>query len=131
MEDQKYPHTSWFVQSRTSSLLKEYCYECPDDRFLTWTVKETRRGVVDQWSNLIYVKRAFEKSLTITQKRSLFYGFKSYVIRDRKGPIAGIYSWIRNRSVTIFYPKDDQKVQKKYDIKGNYFFTLIRVISAN
>lgn len=119
MEDQKYPHTSWFVQSRTSSLLKEYCYECPDDRFLTWTVKETRRGIVDQWSNLIYVKRAFEKSLTITQKRSLFYGFKSYVIRDRKGPIAGIYSWIRNRSVTIFYPKDDLKVQKKYDIKGN------------
>lgn len=115
-----YPHTSWFVQSRTTSLLKEYCYEYPDDRFLTWTVKETRRGVVDQWSNLIFVERAFEKSLTITQKRSLFYGFKSYVIRDRKGPIAGIYCWIRNHSVTLFYPKDDQKVQKKYDVKGNF-----------
>lgn len=120
MSDKLYPHTSWFVQSESESMKKEYCYEMKLDQFVTWTVMETRRGSKDPqvYSNLIFIQKRFENILTITKKRSLFFAFKSYVIRDRKGVIAGIYSQLRNNSITLFYPKDDQKFQIKFPVSG-------------
>lgn len=118
MEDEQYPHTSWFEHSTTSTVTKEYCYSLIDDRFMAWQCKETRKGVTNQWSNLIFVQKAFAKCYTITQKRALFYAFKSLVIRDRDGPIAGIYCWLKSNSLTIFYPetKGGQRKQVKYPI---------------
>jgi hypothetical protein len=124
MLDNKYPHTGWFVQSHSKSIVKEYCYDVIDDRFLAWNVKETRRGVTTSYSNLIFVKKQFESFLSITKKRSLLYAFKSYVIRDRKGPIAGIYCWLRSQSITLFYPgkKDpEEKINVKFPIEGKCF----------
>lgn len=120
MSDKLYPHTSWFVQSESESLKKEYCYEMMLDQFVTWTVRETRKGDTQVYSNLIFIQKRFENILTITKKRSLFFAFKSYVIRDRKGVIAGIYSQLRNNSITLFYPKDDKKFQIKFPVSGTY-----------
>lgn len=122
MLDGKYPNTGWFVQSHSKSIVKEYCYDMIDDRFLAWNVKETRRGVTTSWSNLIFVKKQFESFLSITKKRSLLYAFKSYVIRDRKGPIAGIYCWLRSQSITVFYPgkqDPDEKMNVKFPLEGD------------
>lgn len=123
MVDKQYPHTNWFVLNESEVLKKEYCYELKQDNFVTWTVRETRKGVVTAWSNLIFIQKRFEKILTITKKRSLFFAFKSYVIRDRKGAIAGVYSWLRTNSITLFYPKDDHKFQIKFPISGESLFT--------
>jgi len=116
MKDQKYPHTGWFIQSKTSSMTKEYCYDIIDEHFLSWTVRETRNGMAKQWANLIFIKKNFERPLSITKKRSLLYAFKSYVVRDRKGPIAGIYCCIRSHSITLFYNREGEKVQVKFPI---------------
>jgi len=116
MKDEQCPHTSWFVQSATGTVTKEYCYELFDDRFVAWNVKETRRDGVNQWSNLIFVEKAFAKCFTITQKRALFYAFKSLVVRDRKGPIAGLYCHMKNNGLTIFYPEKGQRKQVKLSI---------------
>lgn len=118
MIDKAYPHTGWFVQSETGSLKKEYCYEAKSEQFVTWTVRETRKGASHDYSNLIFIQKRFENILTITKKRSLFFAFKSYVIRDRKGVIAGAYSWLRTSSITLFYPKDDHKFQIKFPVSG-------------
>lgn len=139
LEDQQFPHTGWFVQSKTSTVVKEYNYQLIDDKFVSWNVRETRNGTVNQWSNLIYVQRAFAKSITITQKRALFYAFKvccnknvqckmksynlisflkSLVVRDRDGPLAGIYCWLKSNevSVTCFYPDAGKRKQVKLAI---------------
>jgi len=121
MKDGKYPHTGWFVTNQSKSLQKEYLYEVIDDRFLSWNVRETRRGVTNSWSNLIFIQKQFNSSLSITKKRSLLYAFKSYVIRDRKGPIAGVYWWLRSHSVTLFYPTghdESEKVNVKFPMEG-------------
>ena len=117
MIDKLYPHTNWFVQNESASVKKEYCYEAKE-QFVTWTVREIRKGDSQVYSNLIFIQKRFENILTITKKRSLFFAFKSYVIRDRKGVVAGIYSGLRSNSVTLFYPKDDQKFQIKFPASG-------------
>ncbi|KAI1301841.1 hypothetical protein HDE_03054 [Halotydeus destructor] len=116
MADEQYPHTSWFTQSSTGSVVKEYNYQLSGDSFLIWHVRETRNGNLDQWSNLIFVSKAFAKSITITQKRALFYGFKSLVIRDKKAPIAGLYCYMKKKQVTIFYDEDKVRKQAKFDL---------------
>ncbi|CAG2122883.1 unnamed protein product, partial [Medioppia subpectinata] len=63
-----------------------------------------------------YVKRQFAKCLTITEKRSLIYLLKSLVIRNRKGPVAGLYCWIESKCLTLFYEDNGKRVQKKIDI---------------
>ncbi len=116
MNDGLYPHTSWFLQSSNPKVVKEYCYQVIDDQFIAWKVKETRNGCLDEWENLIYVKRAFIKCLTITEKRSLIFSLKSLVVRNRKGPIAGVYCWIESKSLTLFYEDNGKRVQEKIAI---------------
>ncbi|CAG2178895.1 unnamed protein product, partial [Oppiella nova] len=117
MEDMVYPNTSWFMSSSNPKVVKEYCYQLIDHQFIGWKVRETRNGCLDEWMNLIYVKRQFAKCLTITEKRSLIYSLKSLVIRNRKGPVAGLYSWIESKCLTLFFERDNGKrVQKKIDI---------------
>jgi len=116
MEDSAYPHTSWFMQSSNPKVVKEYCYQLIDDQFIGWKVRETRNGCLDEWMNLVYVKKQFAKCLTITEKRSLIYSLKSLVVRSRKGPIAGIYCWIESKTLTLFFDENGRKVQKKIDI---------------
>ena len=116
MEDSVYPHTSWFLQSSNPKVVKEYCYQLIDDQFIGWKVRETRNGCHDEWMNLVFVKKQFAKCLTITEKRSLIYSLKSLVVRNRKGPIAGMYCWIESKCLTLFFDENGRKVQKKIDI---------------
>jgi len=118
MNDCAYPHTSWFVQSKNSKSIKEYQYQVITDEFIAWNVKETRSGKAsEEWSNLIYAKRAFTNCISIPEKRSLIYSFKSLVIRDRKGPTAGMYCWIESKCVTIFYDEHGERKQIKIPLE--------------
>jgi hypothetical protein len=130
MSDKRYPHTNWFIQSENNSIRKEYCYEVKD-QFVTWTVRETRNGETRVYSNLIFISKKFENLLTVTKKRNLFYAFKTYVIRDRKGVIAGIYSWLRTNSITLFYPKDDHKFQIKFPVSGKHILSFVLLFNSS
>lgn len=116
MKDQMFPHTNWFIQTSNPKVVKEYCYELIDDQFIGWKVRETRNGCLDEYMNLLYIKRQFAKCLTITEKRSLIYSLKSLVVRNRKGPIAGIYCWIESKCLTLFFEENGKRVQKKLDL---------------
>lgn len=85
MKDRLYPHTGWFVQDKFGKTVKEYNYELTGDEFVSWQVKEHKQARLKSWENLIYVRRAFTKSIEVTEKRSLIYNFKSFVVRTRKG----------------------------------------------
>lgn len=56
----------------------------------------------------------------VTEKRALIFSMKSYVVRSRKGPIAGFYSWIDDPSkmLTVFYEDEGtgSRVTKKFSI---------------
>ena len=41
---------------------------------------------------------------------------KSYVIRNKKGSIAGFYSWIDQKNLTIFYEEGTNRVNHKFTI---------------
>jgi hypothetical protein len=41
---------------------------------------------------------------------------KSLVVRNRKGPIAGVYCWIESKSLTLFYEDNGKRVQEKIAI---------------
>ncbi|RWS24625.1 hypothetical protein B4U80_00927 [Leptotrombidium deliense] len=116
MLDGLYPHTSWFVQSSTPRSKKEYCYEVINEKFIAWKVRETKNEIVNEFANLIYVKRAFGKCLSITEKRSLFYTFKSLVLRNEQGVVAGMYCLMNTNTITLFYPENNEQKQIKIKI---------------
>jgi len=116
MLDGVYPHTSWFVQSVNSRNKKEYCYEVIDEQFIAWRVRETKSDIVNEFANLIYTKRSFGKCLNITEKRSHLYTFKSLVVRNEKGIIAGMYCLMNTNTITLFYPENNEQKQVKIKI---------------
>ncbi|RWS01998.1 hypothetical protein B4U79_02919 [Dinothrombium tinctorium] len=116
MDDGLYPHTSWFLQSSNPKAMKEYCYEVIDEKFISWKVRETKGEIVNEWANLIYVKRAFGKCLNITEKRSLCYTFKSLVSRNEKGIVAGMYCLMNTNTITLFYTENNVRKQIKMKI---------------
>ena len=104
MKDEQYPHTGNFIVSASERKQEEYSYVVQDERFLSWTVKETRPGSKSvECTNLIYTNKAFDK-VAVTKKRSLLYHMKSYVVRSNKGPVAGIFAFLRSNCINFFYP---------------------------
>ncbi len=99
------------------------------DQFVLWKVRETSRATgapLKEYANIIYVKKEFTK-YAVTEKRALIFSMKSYVVRSRKRPIAGFYSWIDDplKLVTVFYEdsaREDEeggggvRVTKKFSI---------------
>lgn len=119
MQDGQKPHTGSFIVSASDHKILQYDYDVLDDQFVSWTVKETRPGVKScQWKNLIYMKKAFDKVI-VTKKRSLLYHMKSYVIRSNKGPVAGIFAFIRANCINFFYPGEEgSQVRVKLPLQG-------------
>jgi hypothetical protein len=124
MQDNLHPHTAWFVHGRPAASQKSFCYKLVANQLVTWTVRESVANGEQQtsnkreYSNLIHAKQLFANSVDICEKRSYLYSFKSYVIRDTTGSIAGFYCYLRTRLVTFFYPDErtGQRVQKKYAV---------------
>ena len=119
MNDSNYPHTGWFVASNNSRNVKEYCYQVVSDKFVMWKVKETKKGTSElykEYVNIIYIQKEFIKYVNVTEKRALIFSMKTYVIRNRKGAVAGFYSWINQKDLTIFYEENGNRVMHKFAI---------------
>lgn len=128
MQDNQYPHSGWFVHSQQGAGQKSFCYQLVANQLVTWTVRESvTTFLADQplqqkpkreYCNLIHVKQLFANSVAICEKRSYLYSFKSYVIRNHSGSIAGFYCYLRTGLITFFYPdeKSGERVQRKYTV---------------
>lgn len=121
MQDEKYPHTNFFVQSDEPGCKREYCYTFSDRsrNFVTWHERTTRNGEEMHEESIIYVGRPFKSAVDVTARRNLVYEFRSLVSRDAKGRVfAGLYfPMIENAgdsaSLTIFYSEGiDNKMFK-------------------
>lgn len=62
------------------------------------------RTIIKEINNLVYIKQAFANPIAIAEKRSFIFCLKSFVVRNQKGILCGIYSYLKNNSITIFYP---------------------------
>lgn len=123
MHDGLYPHTGWFVASNNEGKpSKEYNYRAINDSLIGWKVRENKYDQLGncktkEYVNLIYVKKHFTKYANITEKRSLIFNLKSFVIRDRKGIVAGFYCVVEPKNLTIFYHENDRKITHKFSIE--------------
>lgn len=130
MSDGKYPHTGWFTTSEQPHVKRESCFNLLADRYVNWTTRETKKAkigdrlVVKEANNLVYVKQAFGNPISIAEKRSFIFSFKSFIIRSRKGVLAGLYSYLKNNSITIFYPESPTADYSVEPIRKNVKFSV-------
>ncbi|KRT78202.1 hypothetical protein AMK59_8737, partial [Oryctes borbonicus] len=108
MRDTTYPHTGWFTQSEEGAIKKEYCYifSSVNPNFIEWREKNTKSGIVELFTALIFIERPYLTAIDVTERRNLVYNFRSLLSRDAKGHlIAGIYFKLKDNSdeFTIFY----------------------------
>ncbi|KAK9729326.1 hypothetical protein QE152_g15995 [Popillia japonica] len=108
MHDAVYPHTGWFVQSEEGAIKKEYCYtfSLVNPNFIEWTERNTKSGITELFTALIYIERPYLTAVDVTERRNLVYNFRSLLSRDTKGHLmAGIYFKVKDNSddFTIFY----------------------------
>jgi len=119
MKDHSYPHTGWFVQSNENNIKKEYNYQYSslNNAFVEWKSLTVKNEIVQSSETaLIYVSRAYQTAVDVTERRNLVYNFRSLLSRDQKGHlIAGIYFKIKENSdeFTIFYKDGDLKKRVK------------------
>lgn len=120
MNDSLYPHTGWFNVSKNRRISKDHCYRIINDQYIAWIVRETSlkdpKEILKQYANIIYIKREFIKYASVTEKRACIFSFKSFVIRNRKGPVAGFYSSIDERNLVTFYEEENGRVTHRFCI---------------
>ncbi|XP_046464599.1 uncharacterized protein LOC124210523 [Daphnia pulex] len=114
MEDGLYPHTGWFKPGGTSRSRRLYNYTFhPSGRYVLWDVKETRKGIEECESALIYTHQAFLSPVDCTERRNLVYNFKSLLKRDASGKVlAGLYFGLKpfdRGFFSLFYQDENQK----------------------
>nr|XP_027194125.1 uncharacterized protein LOC113788865 [Dermatophagoides pteronyssinus] len=120
MNDCLFPHTGWFNASKNRKVCKDYCYQIINDQYIAWKVRETNindpNEVIKQYLNIIYIHKEFIKYASVTEKRACIFSLKSYVVRNRKGAVAGFYSWIEEKNLTIFYEENGKRITNKFHI---------------
>jgi len=128
MEDEYYPHTGWFMQSKEDDRRKDYNYTFSANRqYVIWRVRE-RKGDAPEtmYHSVVYVARPFLSPVDVTERRNLVYNFRSLLSRNTKGHLtAGIFFPLRANEpgqFTIFYEDNTSKNKVKMnfsDFKGN------------
>ena len=60
--------------------------------YISWSVTETKKGIREAHTSLIFSGRGFKSAVEVAERRNLAYEFKSVLRRDPKGNIlAGLY----------------------------------------
>lgn len=121
MQDQSYPHTGWFTQSKEPHLQRDYCYAFSQQngKFVEWKEREIRGDDASFKTSLVYVEQEYITAIDVTVRRNLVYNFRSLLSRDAKGQVyAGIYFPLVANSqeayLTIFYDgPNEQRVRTK------------------
>lgn len=93
MADGLYPHTGWFTQADEPDVRREYMYTLsPDEKYVLWTVRETRGERQSVSVNLVYIERAYLSAVDVTERRNIVYNFRTLLARNTKGQLtAGVY----------------------------------------
>jgi len=133
MEDAEYPHTGWFVQSETSKLRKEYCYEMANDQYVLWQERNTRGTAQKLIKSLIYIHQKFENYVDYTERRNLVYHFRVLVKRNRKGQLlSGVYFPLNPQgSFTIFSHNVQSGLREDCKIPFVYFHSNSSVMDGD
>ncbi|KAH8290137.1 hypothetical protein KR054_000323, partial [Drosophila jambulina] len=121
MQDQSYPHTGWFTQSKEPHLQRDYCYAYSQQngKFVEWKEREIRGEETSFKTSLVYVAQEYITAIDVTVRRNLVYNFRSLLSRDAKGQVyAGIYfplvANVQESYLTIFYDgANEQRVRTK------------------
>ncbi|XP_071038922.1 uncharacterized protein [Parasteatoda tepidariorum] len=122
MADGLYPNTGWFLSSETAKSKKEYCYEVDEGRnYLKWSVKDTRNGKVNSWTNLIYVGQKFLSAIDVAEKRNIVFNFRTIVSRDNKQPVAGLYCNLEGEEKFTFFYNNQLCQRQDVKIPFEYF----------
>jgi len=123
MEDRKFPHTDWFVQSDTPKMKKEYGYEMLNDKYVLWHERNTKGSVKTEITSLVYVHHKFENYVDYTERRNLVYNFRVLVKRNRMGDLlSGFYFPLKAQSsVTLFYQDKQSGKREECRIPFHYF----------
>lgn len=127
MSDSKYPHTGWFVGSQNERVIRQHNYSPINGNYIACKVREVSKKdntINGEQANIIYVERKLVEYSNTTEKRSFIFKLKSYVVRNRKRAIAGIYGKISTKNLAIFYEKNDDRVTKRFtvdDLKSEEF----------
>lgn len=85
--------SGWFTQSDEPEVRREYMYTLsPDEKYVLWTVRETRGERQSLSCNLVYIERAYLSAVDVTERRNIVYNFRSLLARNTKGQLtAGVY----------------------------------------
>lgn len=64
----------------------------PDEKYVLWTVRETRGERQSLSVNLVYIERAYLSAVDVTERRNIVYNFRTLLARNTKGQLtAGVY----------------------------------------
>lgn len=125
MRDGQYPHTGWFIQSKTDKVTKEYHYEASaNGKYVVWQIKEVRGGVSKmRLPSIMYAHRCFSNPVELVEKRNLVYALRVWVSRDKKGDLpAGMYFVLKpNGAFTLLYT-DERGQREECKIPYAYFY---------
>uniref|UniRef100_A0A1A9WXJ6 Uncharacterized protein n=1 Tax=Glossina brevipalpis TaxID=37001 RepID=A0A1A9WXJ6_9MUSC len=121
MQDQMYPHTGWFTQSKEQHLQRDYCYKYSihNNKYIEWMEREIRGDQATYKTSLVYIDQPYVTAIDVTVRRNLVYNFRSLLSRDAKGRVfAGIYLPIsadcNDAHFTIFYEGTEQRIKAKF-----------------
>ncbi|XP_034229966.1 uncharacterized protein LOC117638904, partial [Thrips palmi] len=125
MADGLYPHTGWFTQADEPDVRREYMYTLsPDEKYVLWTVRETRGERQSLSVNLVYIERAYLSAVDVTERRNIVYNFRTLLARNTKGQLtAGVYfplaivSAEGGPACTIFYTEGTAAGSRKRRVK--------------
>ena len=90
----------------------------PSGDYVVWNVRETRHGVEESDTALIYIRQTFTSAVDSAERRNLVYNFKSMLKRDCRGNvIAGVYfalKPIEQGQFCVFYQNE---AKQQTDVK--------------
>lgn len=135
MSDTLYPHTGWFTASNNGKVKRERCHQIINDKYIACKVRESKSNLsLKEMANLIYIEKEFTRKDYATEIRSLIFKMKSFVVRNRKGAVSGIYSFISTKNVNVFYEENGERTTKKFHIadfdKQEFRDSLVKVVAA-
>jgi hypothetical protein len=111
------------MQSDDGRAKKEYEYTMATPEYVSWRVINTKQGIGETHTSLIFTGRPFLNAVDVAERRNLIYNFKSLLRRDPKGRLlAGLYFKVNpsRPTVTMFYMENNNRVDVKLNIVRNF-----------
>lgn len=132
MEDCGYPHTGWFVQTKSAKVTKRYNYQLHGNgKYVIWQVQEMRDGILKSINpSIIYAHRRFVNCVDLVERRNLVYGFRVWVTRNELGDlIAGFYFPVKRGGCLTMFCNNEEGKREEWKIPFSYFQSLSNINS--